>query len=90
MTFQEAKKIFIDRGYIEVDGGTIYDPDKWREACKVISDWLETKSVDGLIEVVEKKKRYGKDAFGTSSHFRFYNKGIDAAIEAVKKYCEVQ
>ena len=40
MTFNEAKEIFINRGYIEVDGGTVYDPDKWREACYDISVWL--------------------------------------------------
>ena len=37
MTIDEAKKIFLDRGFI--DG--IYDGDKWREACIIISEWLE-------------------------------------------------
>lgn len=41
MTFEEAKKIFLNRGYVEVDGGTIFDGDKWRQACVVISDFLE-------------------------------------------------
>lgn len=41
MTFEEAKKIFLNRGYIEVPGGTYYDADKWREAITVISKWLE-------------------------------------------------
>lgn len=37
MTREEAKEIFLNRGYI----GGIYDGDKWREACIVISEWLE-------------------------------------------------
>lgn len=41
MTFEEAKKIFLNRGYIEVSGGTYYDADKWRESITVISKWLE-------------------------------------------------
>ena len=41
MTLDEAKTVFLNRGYIEVEGGTIYDADKWREACRVISEWLE-------------------------------------------------
>lgn len=41
MTKEEARQIFLSRGFVEVEGGTIYDPDKWREACVVISEWLE-------------------------------------------------
>lgn len=41
MTREEAKTVFLNRGYVEVEGGTIYDADKWREACRVISEWLE-------------------------------------------------
>ena len=41
MTITEAKTIFLNRGYIEVNGGTIFDGNKWREACRVISKYLE-------------------------------------------------
>lgn len=41
MTREEAKTVFLNRGYVEVDNGTYYSPDKWREACVVISEWLE-------------------------------------------------
>jgi hypothetical protein len=41
MTKEEAKIVFLNRGYVEVEGGTIYDADKWRESCRVISEWLE-------------------------------------------------
>jgi len=41
MTREEAKKVFLNRGYIKVEGGTIFDANKWREACSVISKWLE-------------------------------------------------
>ena len=37
MSREEAKEVFLNRGFI--DG--IYDGDKWREACIVISKWLE-------------------------------------------------
>ena len=41
MIKEEAKTVFLNRGYVEVEGGTIYDANKWREACHVISEWLE-------------------------------------------------
>lgn len=49
MTFEEAKKIFLNRGYIEVPGGTYYDADKWRESVTVISEWLEQESCEDCI-----------------------------------------
>jgi len=41
MTFEEAKTIFLNRGYIEVDGGSYFDGNKWRESVIVISEWLK-------------------------------------------------
>lgn len=38
MTFEEAKKIFLNRG---IDDNGIYDGDKWRKSVRVISDYLE-------------------------------------------------
>lgn len=49
MTREEAKEIFLNRGYIEVEGGTIFDGDKWREACSVISKWLEQEHCEDAI-----------------------------------------
>lgn len=49
MTKEEAKTVFLNRGYVEVEGGTIYNPDKWREACAVISKWLEQESCEDAI-----------------------------------------
>lgn len=37
MTNEEAKEIFLNRGYVN----GIYDGDKWRESVVVISKWLE-------------------------------------------------
>lgn len=37
MTREEAKKIFLNRG--SIDG--VFDGNKWRDACLVISKWLE-------------------------------------------------
>lgn len=47
MTREEAKTVFLNRGYVEVEGGTIYDADKWRESCRVISEWLEQEPKTG-------------------------------------------
>lgn len=49
MTFEEAKKVFLNRGYIEVPGGTYYDADKWRESIIVISKWLEQEPCDDAV-----------------------------------------
>lgn len=43
MTLDEAKKVFLNRGFIEVDGG------KWREACYVISQWLKQEPSEDCI-----------------------------------------
>ena len=40
MTREEAIEIFLNRGWIEVEGGTYFDGDKWREAIMVISDYF--------------------------------------------------
>ena len=45
MSLEEAKKIFINRGFIEVNGGTLFDGDSWRNACYVISKWLEEENI---------------------------------------------
>ena len=47
MTREEAKDVFLNRGFIEVEGcrGRIFDADKWREACIVVSKWLKEESV---------------------------------------------
>lgn len=49
MTREEAKTVFLNRGYVEVEGGTIYDADKWRESCRVISEWLEQEPCEDTI-----------------------------------------
>lgn len=61
MTKEEAKEVFLNRGFTEVDGfnygsGTVHDPDKWREACAVISDWL--KEEDEYIKIPRKALKY--------------------------------
>lgn len=40
MTREEAKEIFLNRGFVN----GIFDGDKWRESCVVISDWLKQES----------------------------------------------
>ena len=41
MTREEAKEIFLNRGFI--DG--IHDGNKWRDACLVISEWLKEEPI---------------------------------------------
>lgn len=56
MTREQAKEIFLNRGYIEVDGGVVYDGNKWREACVVISEWLkEEPIIDKIREVLTQR-----------------------------------
>ena len=47
MTKEEAKEVFLNRGFIEVEGGTVFDGNKWRQACVVISKWLEQEPKTG-------------------------------------------
>ena len=49
MTKEEAREIFLNRGYIQVKGGRIYDGDKWRESVVVISKWLEQEPSDDMV-----------------------------------------
>ena len=49
MTKEEAKEVFLNRGFIEVEGGTVFDGNKWRQACVVISKWLEQELCDDAI-----------------------------------------
>ncbi len=43
MTREEAKEIFLNRGFIN----GIFDGDKWRQSVAVISDWLMRESKIG-------------------------------------------
>ena len=47
MTITEAKEVFLNRGFVKVNNGEIYDPDKWRQACSVISEWLKKEPKTG-------------------------------------------
>ena len=59
MTRGEAKQVFLSRGYVDVEYGTIYDEDKWKESCRVISEWLEQESSNDMVsrEVFEQVMR---------------------------------
>lgn len=60
MTREEAKDVFLNRGFIEVEGcrGRIFYGDKWREACAVISEWFKEEPVIDKIraEIFEEKE----------------------------------
>lgn len=92
MTREEAKEIFLNRGYIKVEGGTIFDGDKWREACSVISKWLEEEPCEDMGEVSD-----GYHTFNQLYHQRavlfatIVNQNKDRAWKSYKhsdgKYC---
>jgi len=67
MTIEEAKAVFLNRGYVEVEGGTIYDADKWRESCRVISEWLEQEPCEDAIsrQAVLEHREILRDEQGT-------------------------
>lgn len=72
MTFKEAKEVFLNRGYVEVDGGTVCDMNKWRESCRVISEWLKQESCKDVVsskEVKEILNTRGQKAIMTFDHF---------------------
>lgn len=49
MTREEAKEIFINRGYVNVKGGTFFDGDKWRQSVEVITEWLKEQPCEDAI-----------------------------------------
>lgn len=51
MTREEAKTIFLNRGYIEVDGGSYFDGNKWRESIAVISEWLKEEPCEVITRI---------------------------------------
>lgn len=61
MTFDEAKTIFLNRGYIEVTGGSYFDGNKWRDSVVVISKWLKEEPCTDVLdkirnEILEEKE----------------------------------
>ena len=68
MTREEAKTVFLNRGFEEVDNGTYYSPDKWREACVVISEWLEQEPCEDAIsrQAVNNLQKYRYNCGDTS------------------------
>ena len=62
MTREEAKEIFLNHGFIKVEGcrGRIFNGDKWREACMIISEWLKEEPVLDKIraEIEPTRKMY--------------------------------
>ena len=95
MTRKEAKEIFLNRGFI--DG--IYDGNKWREACIVISKWLEQEPFINKPCVSDKQCEHDKnvvldkirteidelDALRFSSGERIYK---DEVLDIIDKYKE--
>lgn len=80
MTFEEAKEIFINRGYEQVDGGSIYNADRWRQSVIVISDWLQQEPCEDAINRQEITE-YLQRIVAASDTNNQYNEGFVDGIE---------
>lgn len=49
MTIEKAIKIFINRGYINVKDGIIYNGNKWRQSVEVITEWFKEQLCEDAI-----------------------------------------
>lgn len=86
MTKEEARQVFLSRGYIEVEGGTIYDANKWRESCAAISEWLEQQPCDDVISRAEAIKRFTYNHKGERiPDYDCDNFSVQIDIKTVKK-----
>ena len=45
MTREEAREVFLNRGFVN----GLFNGDKWRDACVVISEWLEQEPCEDCI-----------------------------------------
>lgn len=97
MTFEEAKKIFLNRGYIEVPGGTYYDADKWREAIIVISKWLEQEPCKeeydrgynkGKADILEKVRAEIEALYNTKNYLDGRGITVLDCLNIIDKYSE--
>ena len=64
MTREEAKDVFLNHGFIKVEGcrGRIFNGDKWRDACIVISEWLKEEPKSEWDHDHEILRAYGEGA----------------------------
>ena len=85
MTREEAKTVFLNRGYVEVEGGTIYDADKWRESCRVISEWLEQEPKTE--KVIKMRDATPEEQKSVNDYIKSISKptGVDFGIDIDKK-----
>ena len=77
MTFEEAKDVFLNHGWIKVEGGTYFDGSKWREAVRVLGDYLQREPCEDTISrqavkkaledrFMELQKRHSADRYETN------------------------
>lgn len=87
MTIEEAKEIFINRGFVN----GLFDGDKWRQSVAVISKWLE--QITDLKEAYNKGYKDGQEALAVhlelckeeGSIKEIYIKGDPEKWEEIKK-----
>ena len=49
MTIEEAIEVFINRGYVNVKDGIIYNGSKWRQSVEVITKWFKEQPCEDTI-----------------------------------------
>lgn len=90
MTREEAKDVFLNRGYVKVNGGEIFDGDKWRQSVVVISEWLKQEPCEDCIsraEVIQSRPEWldenvERDTPEQTLIDREYSKGWNKCLQA--------
>ena len=90
MTLEDAIKIFINRGYVEIENGQIFDGDAWRNCYKVISDAL----IDGRlipISVIADIRTEIDERYDLEKQNNIYvAEGLEIAEIIIDKHIKVQ
>ena len=98
MTFEEAKDVFLNHGWIKVGGGTYFDGSKWREAVRVLSDYLKREPCGDAISRAEAISRIEvrRKITCESDPYNYYEEwtkgyevGIDDAIAMINSVSPV-
>lgn len=92
MTREEAKDVFLNRGFIEIEGcrGRIFNADKWREACVVISEWLTSLEQEPVLDKIrtEIENHCGLTKENHCRYCSYCNSvmGVREILEIIDKY----
>ena len=77
MTLDEAKKVFINRGFIN----GLFDGDKWRESVRVISSWLAQEPCEDVVSRKNVRSMITGGKYPNENDEQF----IDRLVEGLEK-----